>query len=569
MLKKVSFIANFFELSKFVDRKDKIKFLFCILMMVVTSLLEVLSIGILIPYVTIILSPEKILNLNKFEFLDLQQYSFFEIQLLFTIFFCLSVIFANLFKIYVLYLSVRLSKIISLNISTDIYKKLIFLEYRDLKKINSAQVISLVTDKMEAIGSIILNFLNTCVAILISLGVLLLLLFINFQITIIALIVAIMLYLFLGFFVRKILKNNSKVLSSASIERIKHVKETFGSFKQITLFDSKEFFSEYYEYQDRKFKLAQFKNQFLQTFPRFFIEAVGIVLIASTIFYFSNFLGYDSVTIVTIVGTLAFAAHRLLPQMNILYQFYSNLLNYSVFISEVVGYLNLINKQKKIANTDEKIKFERQIKLENINFKYLDRDEDILNNFSLNIKKNSNIAIIGKTGSGKSTLLDLIMRFLEPTKGNIYIDDKKLDQLNTRKYQNLISHVPQEIFLFDNTIEQNISFEFDRTKIDKRRVIESSKLSEIHEFIESLPNKYETIVGENGIFLSGGQRQRIGIARALYQNKSILTLDEATSALDKITEKKILQNFKERNITLIQITHRTEELDNYDDIIKL
>ena len=446
MSDKVSFITNFLELFKFVDQKDKIKFFFCILMMVVTSLLEVLSIGILIPYVTIILSPEKILNFNRFEFLDFQHYSFFELQLIFTIFFCFSIIFANLFKIYVLYLSVRLSKIISLNISSDIYKKLIFLEYRDLKKINSAQVISLVTDKMEAVGSIILNFLNTCVAILITFGVILLLLFINFKITIIALIISVILYLSLGFFVKKILKNNSKILSVASIERIKHVKETFGSFKQITLFDSKEFFSEYYQYQDRKYKLAQFKNQFLQTFPRFFIEAVGIVLIASLIFYFFHFLKYDSVIIVTIVGTLAFAAHRLLPQMNTLYQFYSNLINYSVFISEVVSYLNLINKQKKIDNTKEKIKFERQIKLENINFTYFDRDGDILNNFSLNIKKNSNIAIIGKTGSGKSTLLDLIMGFLEPTKGNIYIDDKKLDKINIRKYQNLISHVPQEIF---------------------------------------------------------------------------------------------------------------------------
>ena len=569
MSRKISFITNFLELFKFVDRTAKIKFFFCILMMVVTTLLEVISIGILIPYVTLILSPEKILNLNIFEFIDLHQYDFFKLQLIFTIFFCFSVVFANLFKTYVLFLSVRLSKIISLNISTDIYKKLIFLEYKDLKKINSAEVISLVTDKMEAVGSIILNFLNTCAAILIIFGVLLLLFLINFEITIVSLVVAISFYSFVGIIVKKILKNNAKILSSSSIQRIKHVRETFGSFKQITLFDSKEFFNEYFHNQDKKYKLAQFKNQFLQSFPRYFIEAIGIVLIASAIFYFFNYLKYDPAVIVTIVGTLAFAAHRILPQMNTLYQFYSNLLNYSEFVGEVVSYLKLIDKQKKIDNTNEKLKFDSQIKLDNINFKYIERDEDILNNFSLIIKKNSNLAIIGKTGSGKSTLLDIIMGFLEPTKGYIYIDDEKLSKLNYRKYQNLISHVPQEIFLFDNTIEQNISFEFDRKKIDKRRVIESSKLSEIHEFIESLPNKYETIVGENGIFLSGGQRQRIGIARALYQNKNILTLDEATSALDKITEKKILNNLKEKNITLIQITHRTEELDNYDEIIKL
>ena len=118
-------------------------------------------------------------------------------------------------------------------------------------------------------------------------------------------------------------------------------------------------------------------------------------------------------------------------------------------------------------------------------------------------------------------------------------------------------------------MKQNISFEFDKKKIDQKKVINSAKLSEIHEFVDNLPNKYETVVGDNGILLSGGQRQRIGLARALYQEKEILTLDEATNALDIETEKKILKNLKEKNITIIQITHRTENLDYYDDVLKL
>jgi ABC-type bacteriocin/lantibiotic exporter with double-glycine peptidase domain len=161
------------------------------------------------------------------------------------------------------------------------------------------------------------------------------------------------------------------------------------------------------------------------------------------------------------------------------------------------------------------------------------------------------------------------MGFLNPSEGSIYLDRNEINYSNLQKYQNLISHVPQEIFLFDNTIAQNISFEFDKKKIDQKKVINSAKLSEIHEFVDNLPNKYETVVGDNGILLSGGQRQRIGLARALYQEKEILTLDEATNALDIETEKKILKNLKEKNITIIQITHRTENLDYYDDVLKL
>ena len=349
------------------------------------------------------------------------------------------------------------------------------------------------------------------------------------------------------------------------------LKETFGTFKQITLFNSKSLFQNFFFQHDKNYKMAQFKTQFLGTFPRFVIEGVGIVLIVILIYLFHNFLNYQAVFIITLVGALAFAAQRLLPQLNIIYQFYSNLLSNSEFIKDVLDYLNLIQKKDKIKTKtfNEKLNFEKEIITKNVGFKYLDNSEFILKNLNFKIKKGYNFAITGSTGSGKSTLIDLIMGFLNPSEGSIYLDSNEINYSNLQKYQNLISHVPQEIFLFDNTIAQNISFEFDKKKIDQKKVINSAKLSEIHEFVDNLPNKYETVVGDNGILLSGGQRQRIGLARALYQEKEILTLDEATNALDIETEKKILKNLKEKNITIIQITHRTENLDYYDDVLKL
>ena len=311
-------------------------------------------------------------------------------------------------------------------------------------------------------------------------------------------------------------------------------------FKQITLFNSKSLFQNFFYNHDKNYKMAQFKTQFLGTFPRFVIECVGIVLIIILIYFFHNFLNYQAVFIVTLVGALAFAAQRLLPQLNIIYQFYSNILSNSEFIKDVLEYLILIqNKDKEKTETSiETSNFQKEINIKNISFKYRDNSEFIFKNLNFKIKKGYNFAIIGSTGSGKSTLIDLIMGFLYPSEGSIYIDSKELNFSNLQKYQNLISHVPQEIFLFDNTIAQNISFEFDKKKIDINKVINSAKLSEIHEFVDNLPNKYETVVGDNGILLSGGQRQRIGLARALYQQKEILTLDEATNALDIETEKK-------------------------------
>ncbi len=162
------------------------------------------------------------------------------------------------------------------------------------------------------------------------------------------------------------------------------------------------------------------------------------------------------------------------------------------------------------------------------------------------------------------------MGLLEPTEGHIEIDQNKLSADNLIGWQRKISHVPQEIFLFDSSIKENIAFNHKQLgKIEMDRVIEISKAAEIHEFISKLPEKYDTVVGENGMFLSGGQKQRIGIARALYNEKEILTLDEATSALDRDTERKILNNIIQKNITVIQITHRIDNLDNYDQVIEL
>ena len=271
---------------------------------------------------------------------------------------------------------------------------------------------------------------------------------------------------------------------------------------------------------------------------------------------------------------LLYLGQSLINQYNNIYISYTSLINYENFILEINFFLeNLLSKniakenQKKLF---ENIDFKKKINLEKISFKYKRGEKEIIKSLSFKINKGSKVGIIGPTGSGKSTLLDVIMGLLEPQEGFLEIDGKKLSKNNINSWRNKISHVPQDIFLFDATIEENIAFTFHEDNIDLKKVIESAKLAEIHSFIESLPNKYKTKVGENGILLSGGQKQRIGIARALFKHKEILTLDEATSALDINTEKNILDNInKIKGTTIIQITHRTNQLDGHDNIIKL
>jgi ATP-binding cassette, subfamily B, bacterial PglK len=571
---KKNILKDFFTLLSFLKKKTKVRIYFSVFLMTIASMLEVISIGSLIPFVTVIFSPEKLMDikfLNNFS--DTKIFDKDNFKLLFTILFIFLVSISNLFKVFVLKKIIKLSKTIPIDISLQIYKQLIETDYNTFKKKNSAQFVSLVTDKMDSISGVFFNFLNGCTSLIIIIGILVLLLIVDTKISLLIILLVVIIYFLIGFFVKKKLKINSKILSKSSFARIKHVKETYGTIKQLILFNAGNIFFEIFKKQDKDYRIAQYKSQFIITFPRFLVETVGIITLATIIYFLSTNLDYEPITIISLVAILAFSAQRALPQINSIYISFTSLLNYSEFIKEINLILNeiVIKKdfQYKQEINDKDFEFKSLIKLKNISFKYDRNNSEIIKSLDFEIKKGTSVAIIGETGSGKTTLLDIIMGLLIPIQGKLEVDDHKINHQNMKNWQNKISHVPQETFLFDNTIKNNIIFNFENDKIDLSKVIEAAKLAEVHDFIETLPNKYETIVGEDGVFLSGGQKQRIGIARALFKNREILTLDESTSALDTLTEKKILNNLNKKNITIIQITHRINEVENYDNVIRL
>jgi ABC-type multidrug transport system fused ATPase/permease subunit len=206
-----------------------------------------------------------------------------------------------------------------------------------------------------------------------------------------------------------------------------------------------------------------------------------------------------------------------------------------------------------------------------VSFRYVDDRPMVLNDVSLVIPKGSRVGFIGKTGSGKSTIIDLVMGLMMPTSGEVRIDDAVLSPDTVRAWQAQIAHVPQAIYLADTNVAGNIAFGVSEEKIDMERVREAARQAELAEFIESLPEKYDTIVGERGIRLSGGQRQRIGIARALYKRASVLVFDEATSALDNETEAAVMGAIErlQRDLTILIIAHRVTTVAMCDKVIKL
>jgi len=221
--------------------------------------------------------------------------------------------------------------------------------------------------------------------------------------------------------------------------------------------------------------------------------------------------------------------------------------------------------------SDETIDIEGKITFRNVSFVYPDTGTKALNNVSFEVKAGETLAIIGKTGSGKSTIADLICRLYDPNEGDVLLDEKTLDKLNLSAIRSEIGYVPQEVFLFSDNIENNISFGINAREVDSSRIEKAARMAVIHKNIVQFPEKYNTELGERGITLSGGQKQRISIARALIDSPKVLILDDCLSAVDTETEELILNNLKDFIVdkTAIIISHRISSIKHADQIIVL
>ena len=275
--------------------------------------------------------------------------------------------------------------------------------------------------------------------------------------------------------------------------------------------------------------------------------------------------------VIPTLGVLVLGVQRMLPVLQQCYGSWSHIKGSKKSLLDVIEFLNdsdsSFNKLKKV----DSINFKNQMSVNNLWFKHETTDKYILKNISFKINKGDSIGIIGKTGSGKSTLVDIIMFLLKPSKGNVTIDGKVMNSANVRAWQDKISHVPQNIFLSDASVLENIAFGVDANMIDVDRAKKAASMAQLKELIDSWPDKYNTKVGERGAKISGGQRQRIGIARALYKNPEVIILDEATSALDGDTEKKIINMLHSmpESPTVIMIAHRVTTLKTCNSIFEL
>ncbi|PSJ41721.1 ABC transporter ATP-binding protein [Sphingomonas deserti] len=378
-----------------------------------------------------------------------------------------------------------------------------------------------------------------------------------------------LLYVSISLFTKKALIANSHRSSAVRTERLKVVQEVWGGMRDIILDHSQPIFRQKLGEIEEEMRRLQVHAGVVIDAPRFVVESFGIVVFALLAIYFTSQPG-GVLAALPVLGALAIGAQRLLPLVQAIYRGWAGYSINAHALKDVVDLMNAPVSTAVPSRGAATLPAKLDIEARDLWFSYAP-DHDVLQGISLCIRAGERVAFVGKTGSGKSTLVDVMMGLLQPSRGQLRVGGATLDESNIAEWQTRIAHVPQAIFLADDTIAANIAFGFHRDDIDMARVRRAAARADIAAFIDTLPEGFETRVGERGVRLSGGQRQRIGIARALYKDASILVLDEATSALDAATEAAVMDSVSEldRELTIILIAHRLSTVAGCDTVYRL
>ena len=574
-LEKKSSLSLLLELWAHISRRRKTQIIFLMFFNIVGSFSESFSIAMTLPLISVLIDPSQIWSIEWIRtlFLNFGISSEGAIITPITLIFIFASIVSTLVKLSILWSNNYFAALIGNDLSCLAYERTLYQPYENQIELNSSEVISAATSFVDFTVRSIYNFLNFLSYLFFVISIQITLLFIDWHITLSAIIIFIFVYLFISFKTKSILVMNGKKVASMTKERVKSIQEGIGSIRDMLLANKQEIFVKNYANYDLVYRKKLAINKFLRFSPRYIIENIGFIFIA-ILAYSSTFDSSSNQNTLSILGTFAVAAQKLLPSMQQCYNSIGAIRSNKGSIIQTLFILCEDFNHKKFLNLT-KLNLRNKIVLSNISFKYFSSNKFIFKDINLTINKGDRVGILGETGCGKSTLVDIIMGLLTPSKGNLIVDNQKISSnvisQNLFKWRMSISHVPQNIFLSDKTIAENIAYGLPVAEIDMKKVIQSAEIANISNFINSKPNKFQTNVGENGLKLSGGQRQRIGIARALYKDSEVIIFDEATSALDDKTESNVMDslNMLDKNLTIIIVAHRLSTLKKCNKLIKI
>ena len=569
----------FHKILYLFDTVDKKNFSVILIMMIIATFFEILSIGLLVPFVSILLNDN---YLDQFNFIkdyfpfigDMQKEDLIYLSLI--IFLCVFLIKLLFMNLLIVSKNTFLYKFAH-KTAEKLFKSYLSRKYEFHVKNNSSKIINnLQIEVQDFTYNVLLSGLELLTEILIFIGLLILLFFIE---PIGSLIMCVTGFLFIFIF-RKLIKNKtakwSLVRQTMYRNMVKQIQQGIGGIREVKIMLKEISFIKYFSEFMKNASDVNAKSQSLIELPRYFIEFFALNLFLLFIFIaITN--GMDLIMIIPTLSVFAAVAFKFLPAANRISAAIVRISETKAVIDSIYDEIKYFNDEgitlfKNLQKPSKEFNFQKQIELKKIFFKYPNNARVILDNIDIKIKKGEVLGIIGESGQGKTTLINVLTGLLKPNNGNVIVDEQDIYN-NIRGWRSRIGYIPQNPFMLDDTIYNNVTFEPFKNYLESnsQKFHNCLKDAQIYDFVQSLKDKHMTLIGERGTKVSGGQIQRISIARALYQDPKILILDEATNALDEENERRIIETIdkikKER--TVIVISHKKSALKICNRVLKL
>lgn len=538
-----------------------------VFLMIISSLADIISLGLVIPYVAQILDLQKEKSIFPFELNILNNFSEENFILILTIILILVFFLKTVISILIRWMisSFSFHQYAMLQVKLlSVYQNM---KYEDHASRSTTDYIKSVRELCrECNTNIELNLKIICETIIFFV-IVLFLGFLNYKILFSFFLIIIPILLFYEIFLRPINLKLGIDQSNAWRGTYNIIDNSMRGFKETRILRKESFFLNRLE----KFANIVFKTQrtsvLITDSPRFVFEfffifvSLILIYILSTNFNLNNYIPLVSAYIV--------AAIRLLPSISLIAGSLSRLSLSQYAVSQIIYDIkNLKTKKINISNqkTISADKFEN-LKFNNVNFSYKNTGIQVFENVNFELKKNNCVGVIGKSGEGKTTFIDIMLGLLKPQKGEIQINGSSSKNIGSNFSEN-IAYLPQEPIILDDKIITNITLESDQKKIDYKSLNNAIHQANFKEVIDGLPNKIDTLIGDNGIRLSGGQNKRLALSRAFYHGKKIFIMDEATSSLDETTENKIAEEIKNiKGKTTMVIVSHSKNILKYCDYV--
>lgn len=562
------------EINYVLEQKEKIRLIFLLCITIIGALLELVGVTVILPFVNAIVSPNELMGNKYIQMLCAELGLTNMTQVIILLSGVLIVIYV-LKNSYIVFMTDRQYRFVYGNqrrLADRMMKCYISQPYLYHHAHGSAELVRNLDVDVKNFFSVVISLLHLFTELCVCLVLVVFLAYKDKSITLgVCIVLALFLAVYMSYIRRKVSVMGSETRDCLEA-MTKDVLQAFGGIKEVKILGKEDFFTDIYDRHYAVYADRQTKYFIYGLVPRPLMETVcvaGMMLII--VLKLLN--GTAPVYFIPTISVFAVAAFRMLPSFSRITNEINNIMYQKASMHALYRELTEMEKfEDRTAerNDGKELFFEKEVKVDNIDFRYPDSDQYVLKGASLTIPKNRSVALIGPSGEGKTTLADIILGLLEVEKGKVLLDGADIQE-NMSCWRKKLGYIPQAIYLTDDSIRNNVAYGVDEKEIDEARFWKALEDAQIKDFVESLEKGADTVVGERGVRLSGGQRQRIGIARALYTDPEILILDEATSALDNDTEAAVMEaiNHLAGSKTLLIIAHRLSTIQNCDVIYEV